>query len=612
MKNVLHITIIASVIVACTQGVTGPAPEMVEIPGTERIHGFSMSCTEITNDQYEVFFPEHRELRGKDGFSVEDDDAVTYVSWDDAMEYCRRLSKATGRTFRLPTEAEWEYACRAGTDTPFYTGDTLPASLMKHQKTERNMVSVSLKASTGPANVFGLYGMHGNVEEWCMDWYGEIPLSLPKNFGGPRKGILKVTRGGSHNTPVEYLSSNARAAAIPSERHCQIGFRIVESDKPLEYTDIKPKTPRNQSEVSQTKHVYPVLDSKTLWMDPIPFVIAPDDGTPFYSHNHQPAITWCDNGDLLVIWFSCNQESSREMVVLGSRLRNGSDSWEPASLFFHVPTRNLTGSSLCRLDDGTLLHMNGVSLSGEWQNLALCSRRSTDNGATWSAPVLVAPEHAKRHQVIAGPIILSDGTIIQCCDAGPAGEDGTAVHLSSDNGFTWKDPWDGAPLPEFKEGGIGTTIAGIHAGLVELKDGSLLALGRGNSIDGRMPQSRSYDRGATWEYSATEFSPIGSGQRLVLRRLDEGPVMLASFGENGLFVSLSHDECRTWTTPKLVSSTEARTLDGGAWTGSFIMDKDHAEPKGYLACTQTPDGTIHLLSSRMHYRFNLAWILEGK
>ena len=595
---------------ACTQGLTGPAPEMVEIVGTEGIPDFRMSRTEITNAQYEVFFPEHREQRGRDGFSVEDDEAVTYVSWDDAMEYCRRLSKATGKKYRLPTEAEWEYACRAGTNTLFHTGDTLPESLMKHQKTERYLVSVSLKSETGPANAFGLYGMHGNVEEWCMDWYGDIPSSLPENYSGPREGTLKVTRGGSHNTPVKYLQSDARAAAIPSERHCQIGFRVVESRSRLNTPDIRAAVPKNQSGIRQGKHTFPPQSAETLWVDPIPFVIAPDDGTPFYSHNHQPAITWCDNGDLLVIWFSCDQESSREMVVLGSRLRNGSDTWEPASLFFHVPSRNLTGSSLCRLQDGTLLHMNGVSISGEWQNLALCARRSTDNGATWSAPVLVAPEHAKRHQVIAGPVILSDGTIIQCCDAGPTGEDGTAVHLSTDNGLTWKDPWDGAPLPEFTHGGIGTTIAGIHAGLVELKDGSLLALGRGNSINGRMPQSRSTDRGATWTYSATHFHPLGSGQRLVLKRLAEGPVMLASFGENGLFVSLSHDECQTWTSPKLVSGTEVRTFDGGAWTGSFTMDKDHAEPKGYLACTQTPDGTIHLLSSRLHYRFNLQWITE--
>jgi len=84
--------------------------------------------------------------------------------------------------------------------------------------------------------------------------------------------------------------------------------------------------------------------------------------------------------------------------------------------------------------------------------------------------------------------------------------------------------------------------------------------------------------------------------------------MIASFGTNGLFVSLSEDEGKSWSEPKLMTDGVARTLDGGAHTGTFTMDADHAEPKGYFAATQTPDGTIHLISSRLHYRFNLAWI----
>ena len=84
--------------------------------------------------------------------------------------------------------------------------------------------------------------------------------------------------------------------------------------------------------------------------------------------------------------------------------------------------------------------------------------------------------------------------------------------------------------------------------------------------------------------------------------------MLCSFGENGLFVALSYDEGATWPVKKLLTDGKTRVLDGGAWTGTFTMDATHAEPKGYLACTQTPDGMIHLLSSRVHYRFNLRWI----
>ena len=125
-----------------------------------------------------------------------------------------------------------------------------------------------------------------------------------------------------------------------------------------------------------------------------------------------------------------------------------------------------------------------------------------------------------------------------------------------------------------------------------------------------MPVSRSSDRGKSWQSEASIFPPIGSGQRLVLKRLQEGPLMLVSFGENGMFATLSFDDGKTWSGRVLMTDGKTRTLDGGAWTGVFTMDSGNAEPKGYLCCTQTPDGTIHLLSSRLHYRFNLAWLQE--
>lgn len=590
---------------------------------------FRMSVTEITNAQYELFRPEHRSLRGRDGFSTEDNDAVVNVSYEDALAYCRWLSEKTGKTFRLPTEAEWEYACRAGTYTLYYTGDGLPESMQKHQQTERDMVQVSLEVAQSEPNAFGLYDMHGNVEEWCLDWYGPYLPEEVSDPAGPDKGIFKVTRGGSHNTPHAFLRSANRSAAIPSDRHNQIGFRIVESEVFPERHITELKT----AKVSQHKAKWRKGSEEPLWTPPVPYIRTPDDGTPFYRHNHQPAVTWCDNGDLLAIWFSCDAESGREMVVLSSRLRKGEKQWSKPQLFFKVPDRNMTGCSLMHLPDGRLMHVNGVSNAGDWKTLAMSVRFSTDNGMTWTAPELVNG-HTTRHQVIAGPIVTSDGSLVQCCDAGPGGHDGTAVHISKDNGITWTDPWDGTPLPEFTDGGTGSTIAGIHAGLVELGDGSLMALGRGNSITDkegrkRMPMSISRDGGRTWTYHATEFTPIDGGQRLVLMRLQEGPLLLVSFTDHpqrtseefrgidfggvkgyGMFAAVSYDEGKTWPVKKLMTDGVERMLDGGAWTKQFIMDGTHAEPRGYLAGTQTPDGTIHILSSRLHYSFNLAWLLQ--
>ena len=86
--------------------------------------------------------------------------------------------------------------------------------------------------------------------------------------------------------------------------------------------------------------------------------------------------------------------------------------------------------------------------------------------------------------------------------------------------------------------------------------------------------------------------------------------MLATFLGNGMNIFLSFDEGETWTSGKPLSDGSGRNMAGGAWTGDFTMDASHAEPKGYFACVQTPDGVIHLISSRLHYRFNLSWLEE--
>ena len=554
-----------------------PMPEWDEAPLREvTLPAFRMSATEITNAQYEAFDPTHKELRGHKGFSQADDEAVVMVTWLEATSYCVWLSRKTGRSFRLPTEAEWEYACRAGTTTDYNTGNTYPEAYWKVQENTRFKEPVSLQVAQFKPNAWGLYDMHGNVEEWCNNDYDYDS---------------KAVRGGSHNTPVRFLRSANRSGSLSGDRSVLLGFRIVE--------ELSAETPQNAPVedgigLAYVKSAH-ITHEKVNFAEPIPYVIPPEDGTPFYSHNHQPAVTWLPGGELLAIWFSTDAEAGREMVVLQSVFDG--KAWSPATLFCKVPDRNMTGSALLTLGNGDLLHFQGVGDAGEWKDLALAIRRLKSLETMWGPLHYIEAEHEVRHQVIAGPIVTKDGRILLCCDAGPDGEAGTALHVSKDGGMTWED--------------TGSTIKGIHAGIVELKDGRLMAFGRGNAIDGKMPCSISADGGYTWTYSATEFPPIGSGQRLVLKRLQEGPLMLCSFGPNGLFVALSYDEGESWPVQKLLTDGKKRVLDGGAWTGTFTLDARHAEPKGYLACTQSPDGVIHLLSSRVHYRFNLAW-LEGK
>lgn len=584
---------------------------------------FRMGVTEITNAQYELFRPEHKALRGKDNVSTEDDDAVVNVSYQDAVDFCKWLSKKEGKNYRLPTEAEWEYACRAGTYTLYHTGDGLPSSMRRNQTIARDYKPVSLKVGQTPPNAFGLCDMHGNVEEWCLDWYGPYSSKEQIDPTGPSEGEFRVTRGGSHHTPDEYLRSANRLAMIPEDKHSLTGFRVVQCDDKLPNDEQKQSSP--------------------FFLEPIVFVKPPVEGTgiPFYKHNHQPSVTWCNNGDLLAVWFSANAENGRGMVVLSSRLRKGTTEWTPAELFYKVPDRNMTGSSLFNNGQGTLFHFNGVEAAGDWQNLMMIMRTSTDNGFSWTKSKIIAPEHTKRHQVVSGTSMTPEGWMIQVCDAGPGSHDGAAIHISKDGGETWGDPWDGTPMPKFKDGGTGTTIAGIHAGVVRLKNGDLLALGRGNSLEGKngkkmMPMSISKDMGKTWQYHVSEFPAIDGGQRLVLMRLKEGPLLLVSFTDHpqrtreqdrgmvltdaegkqitgyGMYAAVSYDEGKTWPVKRLLVDGKERLLNGGAWTGYFTMDKTHAEPRGYLAGTQTPDHTIHILSSRIHYRFNLAWLEEYK
>ena len=600
---------------------------------------FLMSQTEITNAQYEEFCPEHKALRGKYGFSTDDDEPVVLVSHDEAMAYCRWLSSKEGKTYRLPTEAEWEYACRAGTLWKFYMDDKLPAVYHRNQEIVSDLVPVKLNVATTPANPWGLYDMCGNVEEWCLDWYGPYVEGEQTDPVGYADGMCRVTRGGSHNTPTDYLRCSNRMAMLPGDKSVMIGFRIVQA----EYPETQPlKADSLLPEVKQNKWQWGKVSSKEpVFFAPEVFVKEPEDkAVPFYPHNHQPAITWCENGDLLAIWFSTEEEKGREMVVLSSRLKAGSNEWEKARLFYHVPDRNLTGSALYHDKEGTVYHINGVEQAGRWRNLILTLRTSKDNGQTWTQPRIIAPEHTMRHQVIAGTFKTREGWLVQPCDATPSAAGGTAVHISKDNGETWTDPWDGQPS-EYVEGGKGTTIAGIHAGVVQLKDGRLMAFGRKNNIkdkDGRdrMPMSVSDDMGKTWTYSASEFPPLEGHQRLVLTRLNEGPLLFVSFTEHpyrtpasergllftdaegnsfkgyGLYAAVSFDEGKTWPVKRLITDGEYRLLNGGAWTQFFEMDATHAEPRGYLACTQTPDNMIHLISSRLHYRFNLAWLMEYK
>ena len=155
---------------------------------------------------------------------------VEEVSWEDAVEFCQRLSalpeeKKAGRVYRLPTEAEWEYACRAGSQTAYSFGSD-EKSLVNFGWYDSNSKGMTHAVGLKKANAWGLYDMHGNVFEWCADWYGEFPKGSATDPRGPEDGSNRVARGGSWDLGAVLCRSALRGYG-PSLRRNYLGFRVA-------------------------------------------------------------------------------------------------------------------------------------------------------------------------------------------------------------------------------------------------------------------------------------------------------------------------------------------------------------------------------------------------
>jgi formylglycine-generating enzyme required for sulfatase activity len=192
--------------------------------------GFWMSQTEITQGQYKSVM-NAQPWSGKTYVQQDANNPAVYVSWDDAVEFCRKLSQQEGRTYRLPTEAEWEYACRAGTTTRFSFGSS-DSSLGNYAWFDGNADKVGQDyahpAGQKNPNPWGLYDMHGNVFEWCSDYYDEkyYSNSLSVDPKGPLSGISRSLRGGSWDNRGNYLRSSYRSD-YPVSSGLLVGFRVV-------------------------------------------------------------------------------------------------------------------------------------------------------------------------------------------------------------------------------------------------------------------------------------------------------------------------------------------------------------------------------------------------
>jgi sulfatase modifying factor 1 len=192
---------------------------------------FYMQTTEVTQSQWkEVMGTEP--WKGKSYVKEGPNYAATYISWDDAVAYCKKLSEKESVTYRLPTEAEWEYACRAGTQTTWSFGDD-EASLGDYAWHDKNAYDIDEKyaheVGLKKPNAFGLYDMHGNVFEWCHDYRGDdyYKQSPAKDPPGPTSGSSRVLRGGSWPDDTRFSRSAFRLRYVADDRDDFNGFRLV-------------------------------------------------------------------------------------------------------------------------------------------------------------------------------------------------------------------------------------------------------------------------------------------------------------------------------------------------------------------------------------------------
>jgi predicted neuraminidase len=583
---------------------------------------FKMSMDEITLEQYRKFRPDHKvSFSGK----------ATGVSWYDAASFCQWLSKKEGKKYRLPTEAEWEFACRAGSTNAFWSGDKLPA----HNAPNPN----------------NLRGMHDAVMEWCADWYAPYTFGNKTNPVGPVTGMGKVVRGNKSDddsrlkdepgrTSEDYHRSANRAGLPPAfgvtttktsivqtkagddasateatlPGWHRVGFRIVEGPMPK----TKPE-PEQISSVRQAVKSAP--KAKLLKAAPTqPYFrkrallpMPSDNATPeaivaagfppsFRKHNHSPALEVCPNGDVLLIIYTSNFEYEPGVSFMASRLRFGADEWDFPTPMFDTPDVN---------DHAPLLFTDWANKGRMyffwgWPKMVAGAypfqwMTSDDSGATWSEvhfPQFTTPIGSHSKQPINTALRAKGGTLYVASDA----EKGSSVlWATKDNGKTWQD--------------TGGRSAGRHTTYAFLKDGAILGLGgKSTDIDGYMPQAISRDGGKTWTVSKTPFPAQAVNQRPSLLRLQNGNLLFAGdfqkrgniapagVTNRGCYVALSTDEGATW---------RIKTLPGTQPHEKPEYQKD-PDTLGYSALKQAPNGMIHLITTMnrpcLHFEFNEAWV----
>ena len=570
---------------------------------------FYISVTEVTAEQYKKFRSDYEPVEDNGPYA-------TAVSWHDAAAFCEWLSAKEGKTYRFPTEAEWEYAARAGASTAYFSGDRPPEA--------------------ASANAWGLVNIHSGPPEWVHDWYGDYPAGVAVDPIGPKRGMARVVRGGaldgagrSEHDIAYYARCSNRAGIAPSfgpygnpgsntrfGRH-HIGFRVVRGEMPATKpsaataffarrfvrqatSDFSAAGPDPAKPYYRKRYMLPTpLENSSREA-----IDAAGLHPSFRGHNHSPALEVCPNGDVLLVVYTSEHEYEPEVSLIAARLRYGCDQWDMPSRMFDFPGVNDHATMLWREGDNLYLFWGNPKLDNAFPFQWMTSR---DNGATWSEvrfPDFHGEVGGHSRQPINSALRDPQGNLYVSSD-GSGGR--SVLWKSPDNGRTWVDP--------------GGRSGGRHTTFALLSDGSILGLGgKKTDIDGYMPQSHSTDEGRSWQVSKTVFCAQSNNQRPTLIRLSNGRLFFAAdfqrksdgfqpdgIKQRGSYAALSDDDGASWHIKKLPGA-QVHENEGAA-------KKMRGGTLGYAAAREGPNGLIHLITTMnnpcLHFEMNEAWIMSG-
>ncbi|MHC4706445.1 MAG: SUMF1/EgtB/PvdO family nonheme iron enzyme, partial [Planctomycetota bacterium] len=527
---------------------------------------------------------------------------ATGMSWHDANAFAGWLSVLDSKPYRLPTEAEWEYACRAGTSTPYSSGFGRP--------------------DPNTTNPWGVTNMHNSPREWARDWYGEYSSEDQVDPVGPEEGFARVVRGGGLDNDDDYFARSSNRAGIApgfAGGDHKIGLRLVLGEIPATSPEDYEAPFVRQCVKEPNLYVLQGPNMAAPYFNQRPLLPIPPDNASrevidaaglhpsFRGHNHSPGLEVCPNGDVLMIIYTSYHEYEEGVSLMATRLRFGSDKWDMPTPMFDFPGTN-DHAPMLWTDGGTvhffwgcprLLNAHPNPYPFQWTS-------SDDSGATWSEvkfPNFVTAIGPHSRQPIN--TALRDGSTIYVSSDGSGGT--SVLWKSTDNGLTWSDP--------------GGRTYGRHTTFALLTGGLILGMGGKNTdyMDTKyMPMSLSL--GATsWGEAGTPFNYLGGNQRPCIVKLASGNLFFCSdyqksfdcdqaagITETGALVALSLDEGQTWPYIKKIPT---------ALPHERMWDCGPVGTLGYSAARQAANGVIHVISTMnhpcQHFEFNEAWIMDA-